>query len=265
MVTETAAGANQLMDGNTIERQRPAESIHLMQTMEAVGRLAGGIAHDFNNILTAINGYADLVLAELPADDPVREDIIEIRRAGDRAALLTRRLLALGRRQALAPSEVDLDAYVAELGDTLREVVGEAVVVAVEQGAGGARVYVDPDQLREGIVSLAEHARDAMPDGGRLTVTTAAVHAPEDSMSDPELPPGRWLLVAIADTGVGMDPETRAHAFEPFFATEPRGKSAGLGLALAWGIISQSGGHLAVTSEQGQGSTFRVYLPVLES
>jgi two-component system cell cycle sensor histidine kinase/response regulator CckA len=253
------------MDENTTERQPRAEQIQPMQTMDAVGRLAGGIAHDLNNILTAVSGYADLALAALPAEDPVRADILEIRRAGERAALLTQRLLALGRRQVLAPLEVDLDAYIADLGKTMRDVVGDAIAVAIDHGAGGARVLVDPDQLEEAMVSLAAFARDTMPDGGRLTISTAAVHAPEDTPSDPELAPGRWLRVAIADTGVGMDPETRAHAFEPYFTKEPRGKGTGLGLAIAWGIVAQCGGHLALSSEQGRGSTFRLYLPVLES
>jgi two-component system, cell cycle sensor histidine kinase and response regulator CckA len=252
------------MEENTTERQR-GEQIQPVQAMDAVGRLAGGIAHDLNNILTAVNGYADLVLAALPAEDPVRADILEIRRAGERAALLTQRLLALGRRQVLTPLEVDLDAFIADLGNTMQDVVGEGIVVAIHQGAGGAVVLIDPNPLGEAMLSLAAHARDTMPDGGRLTISTAAVHAPEDTPSDPELAPGSWLRVAIADTGVGMDPETRAHAFEPYFTKEPRGKGTGLGLAIAWGIVAQCGGHLALSSEQGRGSTFRLYLPVLES
>jgi signal transduction histidine kinase len=233
--------------------------------MDAVGRLAGGIAHDFNNILTAVNGYAELALAELAEEDPTREDIVEIRRAGERAAALTRRLLALGRRQVLTPSEVDPDAFLADLAEHLKEAVGDAVTVVLELGARDTQVLVDPDQLGEAILNVAAQARDAMPDGGRLTISTAAVDAPQDTGPDPALPRGRWLRVALADTGSGMDAETRSHVFEPFFATEPKGKGAGLALSMAWGIVTQSGGHLTLASEPGHGSIFRLYLPILES
>jgi two-component system, cell cycle sensor histidine kinase and response regulator CckA len=253
------------MDDDGAEQVRRAEQIQLTRTMDAVGRLAGGIAHDFNNILTAVNGYAELALAGLAEVDPTREDIVEIRRAGERAAALTRRLLALGRRQVLTPSEVDPDAFLADLAGHLKEAVGDAVTVVLDLGARGTQVLVDPDQLREAILNVAAQAREAMPDGGRLTISTAAVDAPQDTGSDPALPRGRWLRVALADTGSGMDAETRSHVFEPFFATEPKSKGAGLALAMAWGIVTQSGGHLTLASEPGHGSTFRLYLPILEA
>jgi two-component system cell cycle sensor histidine kinase/response regulator CckA len=253
------------MDDDGAERLRRAEQIQLTRTMDAVGRLAGGIAHDFNNILTAVNGYAELALAGLAEEDPTREDIVEIRRAGERAALLTRRLLALGRRQVLTRSEVAPDIFLADLAEHLKEAVGDAVTVVLELGARDTQVLVDPDQLEEAILNVAAHAREAMPDGGRLTISTAAVDAPQDTGSDPALPRGRWLRVALADTGSGMDAETRSHVFEPFFATEAKSKGAGLALAIAWGIVTQSGGHLTLASEPGRGSIFRLYLPILES
>jgi signal transduction histidine kinase len=252
------------MDEDGAGQARRTEQIQLTRTMDAVGRLAGGIAHDFNNILTAVNGYAELALAGLAQEDPAREDIVEIRRAGERAALLTRRLLALGRRQVLTPSEVAPDTFLADLAEHLREAVGDAVTVVLELGAGDTQVLVDPDQLREAILDVAVQARDAMPDGGRLTISTAAVDAAQDTGSNPALPRGRWLCVALADQGRGMDAETRSHVFEPFFATEPN-KKGGLALAMAWAIVTQSGGHLTLASEPGHGSTFRLYLPILES
>jgi two-component system cell cycle sensor histidine kinase/response regulator CckA len=253
------------MDDDGAERVRRAEEIQQTRTMDAVGRLAGGIAHDFNNIMTAVNGYTELALAGLAEQDPAREDIVEIRRAGERATALTRRLLALGRRQVLTPSEVDPDAFIAGLAELVKEAAGDAITVALELDAGATRVLVDPDQLSEAILNVALHACEAMPDGGRLTISTAAVDAPRDTGSDPMLPRGRWLRVALADTGTGMDAETRGHAFEPFFATQPRSRGAGLGLAMAWGIVTQSGGHLTLASKPGQGSTFRLYLPIPEA
>jgi two-component system cell cycle sensor histidine kinase/response regulator CckA len=253
------------MDDDGAEHLRRAEQIQLTRTMDAVGRLAGGIAHDFNNILTAVNGYAELALAGLAEEDPTREDIVEIRRAGERAALLTRRLLALGRRQVLTPAEVAPDAFLADLAEHLEEAVGDAVTVVLELGAHDTHVLVDPDQLREAILSVAAQARETMPYGGRLTISTAVVEAPQETGSDPALPRGRWLRVALADTGRGIDAVTRSHVFEPFFATEPKSKGAGLALAMAWGIVTQSGGHLTLASEPGRGSTFSLYLPILES
>jgi two-component system cell cycle sensor histidine kinase/response regulator CckA len=252
------------MDEASDEGLQPADEVQLAARMEAVGRLAGGMAHEFNNILTAVNGYADLALAELRADDPARGDILEIRRAGDRGAALTGQLLALGGRQVMAPSEVDLDAFLADLADSLREVAGDGVRVVLRLAAHGDTVLVDPRQLKDAILRLASRAPEAMPAGGELTISTQAVDAPRETRSDPALPPGRWLRLALADTGAGMDAQTRAHAFEPYFTTQPRSKGAGLSLAVAWGIVTQSGGHVRLTSEPGQGTTFRLYLPIAE-
>jgi two-component system, cell cycle sensor histidine kinase and response regulator CckA len=253
------------MDEEGDARLFPTEQVQRAARMEAVGRLAGGMAHDFNNILTAVNGYADLALAALPDGDPAREDILEIRRAGDRGAVLTGQLLTLGGRQVLRPSEVDLDALITELAETLRQVVGEEVTVALELAARGGLALVDSSLLREAIVGLAGYARDAMPEGGRLAISTETVDAPEGTRSDPAVPPGRWIRVVLADTGAGMDADTRAYAFEPFFNARRHGKGAGLRLALAWAIVTQSGGHIGLTGEPGQGCTFRIYLPFVES
>jgi signal transduction histidine kinase len=251
-------------DDDHDERAQPADEVQRAR-MEVLGRLAGGIAHDFNNILTAVNGYADLALAGLAADDPARDDIIEIRRAGDRAAELTRQLLTLGGRRVLRPTEVSLDTFVADAAEPLRQVVGEGIAVALELGAPGAKVLADTDRLAEAMLGLARRASDAMPHGGELTISTEVVNAPEDTTSDPAVPAGRWVRVAMADTGAGMDADTQAHVFEPFFSTTAHGKGAGLGLALAWAIVSQSGGFLGLSSPLGQGTTFRVYLPLLEA
>ena len=252
------------MDDDVDEGPQPADEARRAR-MEAVGRLAGGIAHDFNNVLTAVNGYADLVLAGLAADDPAREDILEIRRAGDRGAALTGQLLTLGGRQVPRPSEIDLDVFVADLAEPLNQVVGDGARVRLELDAHGALVLADAGQLREALLSVARHARDAMPGAGELRISTEAVDAPEGTTADAAVPPGRWIRLALAHTGAGMDAETRAHAFEPFYSSTAHGKGAGLSLALAWAIVTQSGGHVGLTSRPGQGSTFRIYLPILES
>jgi two-component system cell cycle sensor histidine kinase/response regulator CckA len=252
------------MDEESDEGRHLAEGLQLAARMEAVGRLAGGIAHDFNNILTAVNGFADLALAELPPDDPLRSDIVEIRRAGDRGAILTGQLLAIGGRQVMALSEVELDAFIAELAEPLEEVAGEEVKVALALASRGTLALVDPHRLQEAILALAGHAREAMPAGGELTISTATVNSPVDTRSDPALPPGTWVRIVVADTGTGMDAETRAHAFEPYFTSKSRGKGAALRLAEAWAIVMQSGGHIGLASEPGAGTTFRLYLPIAE-
>jgi signal transduction histidine kinase len=253
------------MDEEGDARLPPTEEVQRAARMAAVGRLAGGIAHDFNNILTAVNGYAELALAGLSAEDPAREDILEIRRAGDRGAVLTEQLLTLGGRQVMRPSEVELDAFVADLVEPIGTIVGEGLTVALELAAPGVQILVDARRLREAMLSLAHHARDAMPDGGRLSISTEVVKAPAGSRSDPAVPAGRWVRIAVADTGAGMDSETQAHAFEPFFSARAHGKGAGLNLALAWANVTQSGGHIGLTSAPGQGSAFRIYLPIPES
>jgi signal transduction histidine kinase len=244
-------------------RSRSLEAqLNLSQRMEAVGQLAGGIAHDFNNILTAISGYADLLLADIPEGDHRRKDVEEIHQAAQRAASLTQQLLAFSRRQVMQPKIIDLNTLVAEIEKMLRRLIGEDILFATVLHPRLGNVRADPGQLEQVIVNLAVNARDAMPQGGRLTIETRNVELDETYAADhPGVTPGRYVLLAVSDTGMGMSEETRAHIFEPFFTTKARGKGTGLGLATVYGIVQQTGGHIWAYSEQGRGTTMRVYLP----
>jgi len=245
--------------------RRMEEQLRQSQKMEAVGRLAGGVAHDFNNLLTAISGYSDLLLHRLPEYSTLRRDVEEIRKAGDRAAALTHQLLAFSRRQVLQPKVLDLNAVVTNMEQMLRRLVGENIALSTDLSPSLSRVKVDPGQIEQVIVNLALNARDAMPDGGRLTIATAdAELSPAYAVAHPEVRPGPHVLLSMADTGHGMDDETQAHLFEPFFTTKDRGKGTGLGLATVYGIVQQSGGHIRVNSGADRGSTFLIYLPRVE-
>jgi two-component system, cell cycle sensor histidine kinase and response regulator CckA len=228
-------------------RRKLEEQVRQSQKMEAVGRLAGGVAHDFNNLLTVINGCADLLLREAPADAQTHELADEIRRAGEQAAALTKQLLAFGRRQIVAPTVLDLNDVVREVERMLRRLIGEHIELAVELDPAGGRVKADPSLLAQLLMNLAVNARDAMPQGGTLTVRTAQI--------------GDKVVVTVADTGVGMDAATRARIFEPFFTTKPVGEGTGLGLATVHSIVEQAGGAIAVESEPNRGTTFRIELP----
>jgi PAS domain S-box-containing protein len=234
-----------------LERERLAGELLQAQKLESLGRLAGGVAHDFNNLLTVINGYAQLLLARLPAGDRCIDGLTQIRRAGDRAAELVEQLLIFSRRQRLQPQVLDLGRTVAELRGMLARLVGEDIGVTVETGPGCLNVSADPGQVQQILLNLAANARDAMPGGGRLAVSVTA---------DGE---ARHVRLTVADTGAGMDRETQSHLFEPFFTTKGPGRGTGLGLATVHGIVAQSGGRIEVRSAPGEGTVFRIELPAV--
>ena len=227
------------------------------QKMETVGHLAGGIAHEFNNLLTVVLGRCALLLDPLPADDPVRRGIESIQKAAERAALLTRQLLAFSRRQALQPTALDVNAVVTDLLPMCRSLLGETITLTARRDVAPAFVRADRTQFEQVIINLVVNARDAMPQGGELTIRTATA----DLDAHPDLAPGPYVLLAVTDTGHGMSEEIRARVFDPFFTTKGVGEGTGLGLSMAYGIVAQHGGTMAVESEEGHGSTFTMYLP----
>lgn len=235
------------------------------QKMESIGRLASGVAHDFNNLLTVIQGYCDTIQDQLPSDDPIFDDIEQIRRASERATKLTRQLLAFSRRQVLSPARLDLNSLVAELQAMLVRLIGPGIALTTALDPDLRIVIADPGQIGQVIMNLVVNARDAMPDGGALTLMTRNV-APAQYQAPQltQLPSGGYVQLAVADTGCGMDAETLSRIFEPFFTTKTPDKGTGLGLATVYGIIKQSGGEITVTSAPNQGTTFTIYLPVAD-
>ena len=234
------------------------------QKMESVGRLAGGIAHDFNNLLTIINGHSDLALAKLPPGDPLRYHLEEIGKSGDRAAALTRQLLAFSRKQVLQPRVLSLNRTIEEMMGMLRRLVGEHIDVRFALSPENAMVKADPHQLGQVVMNLAVNARDAMPRGGSLLIGTSVVN--RDVRDGDSLPPareGRFAVLTVTDSGVGMDRTTLQRIFEPFFTTKSHGRGTGLGLSMVQGIVEQSGGHISVSSDIGRGTVFKIYLPLL--
>ena len=242
------------------------EQLRHSQKMEAVGRLAGGIAHDFNNLLTAIIGYTEIVLHGLDPKDERRADAEEIGRAAMRAADLTRQMLAFSRRQVLQPKIIDLNKALTKVEPMLRRMIGEDIVMTVNGRGVNAFVRVDPGQVEQVVMNLVVNARDAMPQGGRLNVETGDAMLDEAAVAEmPDAQPGDYVVLSVSDTGVGMPPEVRARIFEPYFTTKDVGKGTGLGLSTAYGIVRQSDGHIAVASELGSGTTFRIFLPRSEA
>jgi two-component system cell cycle sensor histidine kinase/response regulator CckA len=244
------------------ERRHLEEQLIQSQKMEAIGRLAGGIAHDFNNLLTGILGYARFAISSLPEGDRARADVVEIERAGTRAAALTSQLLAYARRQMIAPRVTSLNDLVQGMDSMLRRLIGEDIVLETHCASDLWAARVDPTQFEQVILNLTVNARDAMPHGGRLRIETSnRMLGGSESLVHPEVTPGSYVMLTVADTGTGMDPATQARIFEPFFTTKEQGKGTGLGLAVAYGIIAQAGGHILVSSEVDRGTTFTVLLP----
>jgi len=259
--------------GAELERERAAAALHASelqlrqsQKMDAVGQLAGGIAHDFNNLLTVIGGRSALLLQRLSPTDPGRSDVELISKTANRAAQLTRQLLAFSRRQILELRVVDVNAVVTSMQSLLRRLIGEHIELTVRPDPSLARVKADPGQLEQIVMNLAVNARDAMPQGGHLTIETQnATLDAAYARSHPGAEPGPYVMLAVSDTGIGMDAETQSRVFEPFFTTKEVGKGTGLGLAMVYGIVKQSGGYIALSSELGHGTMFELYLPRVDA
>ncbi|HYW42198.1 MAG TPA: PAS domain S-box protein [Bryobacteraceae bacterium] len=245
------------------ERARLADQLQQAQKMESIGRLAGGVAHDFNNLLTVINGYSGIMLKSLAEGDPLRDSAYEIHQAGDRAAALTKQLLAISRRQVVEPRPVSLNRFLTENRNMFGRLIGEDVDLLMHLNPGVGDILADPGQLHQVLMNLVVNARDAMPEGGRLDISTAAVQLDgETATLYPEAHPGPYVVLTVSDTGVGMTEEVRRHVFEPFFTTKSEGHGTGLGLSTVYGIVRQNGGWIGLDSEPGKGTSFRIGLPL---
>jgi len=246
------------------ERKLLEEQLLQSQKMEAIGQLAGGVAHDFNNILTAIVGYTDLLSAEVSGNDRQLEDLEEIRKAARRAAALTRQLLAFSRKQVLELRNIDLNHVVLNLDKMLRSLISENIELKTDLADDLAAARADPNQIEQVIMNLAINARDAMPDGGTVMIETRNATL-DDAYAAQHVSviPGDYVMLAVSDTGCGMDERTKSRIFEPFFTTKPAGRGTGLGLSTVYGIVKQTGGNIWLYSEPGKGTTFKVYLPAI--
>jgi PAS domain S-box-containing protein len=248
------------------ERAKLEDQLRQAQKLESIGRLAGGVAHDFTNLLTVINGYSGMLLKQLKVFDPLHPYALEIKNAGERAASLTKQLLAFSRKQVIEPRVFDLNTTIRQSAPMLQRLIGEDVALKTHLEDSLGQVFADPDQIHQVIMNLAVNARDAMPDGGKLVIETANVELGAEASTDshPDAMPGQYVVMTVTDSGHGMDETTRQHIFEPFFTTKEVGKGTGLGLATVHGIIRQSGGWVEVSSEVGVGTSFEVYLPRLD-
>jgi signal transduction histidine kinase/CheY-like chemotaxis protein len=246
------------------ERRKLEDQLRQSQKMEAVGRLAGGVAHDFNNVLTVVKSFSEFLLEDLDKLDPRRSDVEEIAKAADRAAALTRKLLAFSRKQVMRPEALDLNGVVVGMEKMLQRLIGDDVRIETTLDPNLHPVEADPSSIEQVILNLAVNARDAMPDGGTLTIRTTN-ETLEKTDAAWAIRPGRYAMLSVTDTGHGMDATTQARVFEPFFTTKPQGQGTGLGLAMVYGIVKQSGGHVWVESKPDQGTTFTVYLPQPEA
>ncbi len=264
MAANLAANAIENVRLLSLEREKE-EQLRQAQKMEAIGRLAGGIAHDFNNLLTVINGYSDLAMRKLQTNDPLRRNIEEIKKAGDRAASLTSQLLAFSRRQVLQAKVFDLNVVVSEMEKMLRRLIGEDIELQTVLDGELGNLNADPGQIEQVIMNLAVNARDAMPQGGKLIIETRKVDLDEEyARQHRAILPGAYVMLVVSDTGAGMDEQTLTRIFDPFFTTKELGRGTGLGLSTVYGIVKQSGGNIWVDSEIGRGTTFKVYFPRLD-
>jgi nitrogen-specific signal transduction histidine kinase/CheY-like chemotaxis protein len=250
------------------EKERNSLQKQLMQAqkLESIGRLAGGVAHDFNNMLNVIIGYGELILGKLQPGDPMQEDVEAIVKAGHRSAVLTRQLLAFSRKQTLQAKEIYLNDLVRNIEKMIRRLIGEDIELKIVLAQDIGRIFVDPGQIDQVIMNLVVNARDAMPTGGKLLIETVAVDLDKTyAEKHPSVKPGKYVLLAVTDTGCGMNTEILNLIFDPFFTTKKEGQGTGLGLSTVYGIVKQFGGYIWVDSEPGQGTTFKIYLPQNET